>query len=46
MVWEIVLGVILVMGIVTTVREICVKRNRKKKAISINEGIHDSNASE
>ena len=30
MVWEIVIGVILVMGILTTVIEICVKRNRKK----------------
>ena len=31
MMWEIVIGVILVLGIATTVREIYVKRNRKRK---------------
>lgn len=31
MIWEIVIGVILVIGILTTVREILVNRNRKKK---------------
>jgi hypothetical protein len=30
MVWEIVIGVILVMGILTTVREIRLKKARKK----------------
>ena len=32
MVWEIVIGVILVMGILTTIREIRLKKIRKKKA--------------
>ena len=45
MVWEIVIGVILVMGILTTIREIRLKKTRKKKATSTNEGSHDINAS-
>jgi hypothetical protein len=43
MVWEIVIGVILVMGILTTIREVCSKRAGKKKAASISERSHDSN---
>jgi len=46
MVWEIVIGVILVMGILTTIREICLKRAGKKKAASTSERSHDSNTSE
>jgi hypothetical protein len=46
MVWEIVIGVVLVMGILTTVREIYLKWNHKKKATLTNEGSHDSNTSE
>ncbi len=46
MVWEVVIGVILVMGILTTIREVCLKRAGKKKAASTDEGSHDINASE
>lgn len=46
MVWEIVTGVILVMGILTTIREVCIKRAGKKKTASTYEGSHDSNTSE
>ncbi|HEY98342.1 MAG TPA: hypothetical protein G4O16_09220 [Dehalococcoidia bacterium] len=42
MVWEIVIGVILVIGIVTTVIEICGRRNRKKKEGATIEGSQDT----
>ena len=46
MVWEIIIGVILAIGILTTINEVRLKRTRKKKATSTNEGSHDINASE
>jgi len=46
MMWEIVIGVILVMGILTTIREIRLKKIRKKKAALTNERSHDINTSE
>lgn len=45
MVWEIVIGVVLVMGILTTIREVRLKKVRKKKATLINERINDSTTS-
>ena len=44
MVWEIVIAVILVMGIVTTVREIRLKKARKKPTTP-NEGNQNSRVS-
>ncbi len=45
MVWEIVLGVILAIGILTTIREIRIKRAHRKKALT-DEGSHNGDTSE
>ena len=34
MMWEIIIGVILAMGILTTVREICIRRTRNNETTS------------
>lgn len=45
MVWEVIIGVILAIGILTTVREMRLKRARKNKAASKHGGSHDTNHS-
>jgi hypothetical protein len=42
MVWEMVIGVILVMGTLTTIREKRLKKARKKKALSTDEKVGKS----
>jgi hypothetical protein len=46
MVWEIVIGVILIMAVLTGIREIWLKMARKKRVTSIDHGSHDNKGSE
>ena len=43
MVWEIILGVILAIGILTTIREIWRRKGNRKKTASTREGSRDGN---